>query len=270
MTRSCASSCPVGVSRVMTRTCWSVGLENVCTVPGGTTIDSPGPRWRTACPTRTHSLPSTTSNVSSSTRCQWAGGPDSPEGTRNGTAAYLALFPPFVVLELRRRVGDANPNHARAPEVGPRQAPTGHRQRAGRVGLGCRPPGTHLDDKPKGHQVRSAQGDRQDGRSPAAATTSSRVSISQVFGWDENARFAGCDLRGDVSRLLEAAHERRKLISGASQNREQVVDEAGHDAGMSAQHEHKAYEDDPADSPAHDYRSCDAAWIPPLAAIRTA
>jgi hypothetical protein len=48
--------------------------------------------------------------------------------------------------------------------------------------------------------------------------------------------------------MLERAHEPRKLISGAPQERERVEDEAGHDAGMSAQHEHKAYEDQPANS----------------------
>jgi len=50
------------------------------------------------------------------------------------------------------------------------------------------------------------------------------------------ARFAGCDRDGGVSGMLERAHERRKLISCAPQNREQVHDEACHDAGMSAQH----------------------------------
>ena len=78
-----------------------------------------------------------------------------------------------------------------------------------------------------------------------------------------------CFLRG-ASRLLEAAHERRELISGTAQDREQVLDEAGHGAGMSAQHEHKAYDDDPTDSPAHGYRSCDAACIALPAAIRVA
>ena len=78
----------------------------------------------------------------------------------------------------------------------------------------------------------------------------------------------GFDRDGGVSRLLEPAHKRRKLISGAPQNRKQVVDEAGHDAGMRAQHEHKAYDDDPADSPAHGYRSCDGACIPLPGAIR--
>ena len=88
------------------------------------------------------------------------------------------------------------------------------------------------------------------------------LSISQVFGWDDNARFAGCDRDGGATGMLERAHERRKLISGAPQNREQVYDEACHDAGMSAQHKHKANEDRPANSPAHDYRSSDAASIP--------
>jgi len=73
-----------------------------------------------------------------------------------------------------------------------------------------------------------------------------------------------------VSALSEAAHERRKLISGTAQDREQVLDEADHGGGMSAQHEHKAYDDDPADSPAHGYRSCPAACIPLPAAIRAA
>jgi hypothetical protein len=49
-----------------------------------------------------------------------------------------------------------------------------------------------------------------------------------------------------------------------------VLNEAGHDAGMSAQHENKPHDDDPADSPAHRYRSCDAVSIPLLAAIRAA
>jgi len=96
------------------------------------------------------------------------------------------------------------------------------------------------------------------------------MSISQVFGGDENVLFTGFDGDGGGSGLLKAAHERRKLISGAAQNREQVVDEAGHDTGMSAEHEHKAYEDDPADGPAHDYRSCDAGCIALPAAIGAA
>jgi hypothetical protein len=75
---------------------------------------------------------------------------------------------------------------------------------------------------------------------------------------------------GDVSGPLEPAHEGRKLICGTTQDREQVLDEDDHGAGMSAQHEHKAYDDDPADSPAHGYRSGDAARIPLPAAIRVA
>jgi len=39
---------------------------------------------------------------------------------------------------------------------------------------------------------------------------------------------------------------------------------------MSAQHEHKAYKDNPADSLAHGYPSCDAASMALRAAIRTA
>jgi len=39
---------------------------------------------------------------------------------------------------------------------------------------------------------------------------------------------------------------------------------------MSAQHEHKAYDDDPADCPGQGYRSCDAACIQLQAAIRVA
>jgi hypothetical protein len=78
-----------------------------------------------------------------------------------------------------------------------------------------------------------------------------------------------CFLQG-VSGLLEAAHERRKLISGTAQDREQMLDEADHGAGMSAQHEHKAYADDPTDSSAHGYRPCDAACIPLPTAIRVA
>lgn len=75
---------------------------------------------------------------------------------------------------------------------------------------------------------------------------------------------------GGVSGLLEPAHERRKLTSGTAQDRGQVLDEADHGAGMSAQHEHEAYDDDPTDSPAHGYWSCDAACIPLPAAIRVA
>jgi hypothetical protein len=69
---------------------------------------------------------------------------------------------------------------------------------------------------------------------------------------------------------LEPAQKRRELISGAPQNIKQVVDEAGHGAGMSAQHEHKAYDDNPADCFAHGYRSCNAGCIPLSAAIMAA
>ena len=79
-----------------------------------------------------------------------------------------------------------------------------------------------------------------------------------------------CASSRGVSGLLEAAHERRKLISGTAQDREQVLDEADHGAGMSAQHEHKAHDDDPTDSPAHGYWSRDADCIPLPAAIRAA
>jgi hypothetical protein len=60
-----------------------------------------------------------------------------------------------------------------------------------------------------------------------------------------------CDRDGGVSGLLEPAHKRRKLVSGIAQNRRQVVDEGGHGGGMSAQHEHKAHDDEPADCPGH-------------------
>ncbi len=106
ITRSCPSSCPAGVSRVITRTCSPVGLENACTVPGPTTSDSPGPRWRTACPTRTRSLPSTTSNVSCSTRCQWAGGPESPDGrTASNSNTSPSVSDPVRMMEISSPVG---------------------------------------------------------------------------------------------------------------------------------------------------------------------
>ena len=69
---------------------------------------------------------------------------------------------------------------------------------------------------------------------------------------------------------LEPAQKRRKLVSGAPQNIKQMVDEAGHGAGMSAQHEHEAYDDDPADCSAHGYRSCNEGCIPLPAAIMAA
>jgi hypothetical protein len=110
ITRSCPSSCPAGVSRVITRTCSSVGLENACTAPGATTTDSPGPRWRTACPTRTRSLPSTTSNVSSSTRCQWAGGPDSPDGRMaSNSNTSPSVSDPVRMMEKAHRSASAVP-----------------------------------------------------------------------------------------------------------------------------------------------------------------
>jgi len=77
-----------------------------------------------------------------------------------------------------------------------------------------------------------------------------------------------CDREGGVSRALEPAHKGRKLVSGTAQNRKQVVDEAGHAAGMSAQHEHETYYDGPADCPGQGYRSGDAAGIQLPAAIR--
>lgn len=80
--------------------------------------------------------------------------------------------------------------------------------------------------------------------------------------------FQGACFLRDVSGLLEAADERGQLVSGTAHDREQVLDEAGHGAGMSAQHEHKAYDDNPADSPAHGYRSCDAGCIPLPIAFR--
>jgi hypothetical protein len=49
-----------------------------------------------------------------------------------------------------------------------------------------------------------------------------------------------------------------------------MVDEAGHNAGMSAQHEHKPYDDDPANCLAHGYRSRDADLIPLPAATGVA
>jgi hypothetical protein len=73
---------------------------------------------------------------------------------------------------------------------------------------------------------------------------------------------------GGLSRLLEPAHKRRKLVPGAPQNRKQVVDEPGHDSGMCAEHEDKAYDDDPSDCLAHGYRSRQPACIPQPAAIR--
>ena len=91
--------------------------------------------------------------------------------------------------------------------------------------------------------------------------------VDQVFGRVSSAS-RSCDRDGGVSRLLEPAHKRRKLVSGIAQNSKQVVDEAGHVAWMSAQHEHKAYDDDPADCPSQGYRSCDGARIQLRAAIR--
>ena len=76
--------------------------------------------------------------------------------------------------------------------------------------------------------------------------------------------------RQDRGRLLELVHKRRKLVSGIAQNGKQVVDEAGHAAGMSAQHEYKAYDDEPADCPGQGYRSCDGARVHLRAAIRAA
>lgn len=73
---------------------------------------------------------------------------------------------------------------------------------------------------------------------------------------------------GGVSGLLEPAQKRRKLVPGASQDREQVVDEPGHDAGMCAEHEYQAYYDDPSDCLAHGYRSRQPTCIPLPAAKR--
>ena len=106
ITRSCASSCPAGVSRVITRAGSSAGLEKACTMPGGTTTDSPGPGWRTTCPTRTRSVPSITSNVSCSTRCQWAGGPDSPDGrTASNSNTSPSVSSPVRMMEMSSPVG---------------------------------------------------------------------------------------------------------------------------------------------------------------------
>ena len=106
ITRSCASSCPAGVSRVITRAGSSAGLEKACTMPGGTTTDSPGPRWRTTCPTRTRSVPSITSNVSCPTRCQWAGGPDSPDGrTASNSNTSPSVSSPVRMMEMSSPVG---------------------------------------------------------------------------------------------------------------------------------------------------------------------
>ena len=106
MTRSCASSCPAGVSRVITRTGSPAGLEKACTMPGGTTTDSPGPRSRTARPTRTRSLPSITSNVSCPTRCQWAGRSRQPGGrTASNSNTSPAVSPPVRTMEMSSPVG---------------------------------------------------------------------------------------------------------------------------------------------------------------------
>jgi hypothetical protein len=73
-----------------------------------------------------------------------------------------------------------------------------------------------------------------------------------------------------VSVLLEAVYERRELVSGALKKVEQVVDEAGHDTGMSTQNDDEAYDDHPAQCSAHGYRTRDALRIPPSAPMRAA
>jgi hypothetical protein len=67
---------------------------------------------------------------------------------------------------------------------------------------------------------------------------------------------------------LEAVDERRELISGALQKVEYVVDQAGHDAGVSAHDDNEAYHHYIADCSAHGYRSRPATCIRPPAAIR--
>ena len=60
-------------------------------------------------------------------------------------------------------------------------------------------------------------------------------------------------------RALEAAQERRQFFAGAVQNRQEVVKQADHGAGMSAQEHHQQYDQRPADGLAQGWPSRD--WV---------